>query len=59
MPKQFLALVGPQTLFQETLLRCQGLPGLQAPLIVTNEDHRFLVAEQLRELGKTDATILL
>jgi mannose-1-phosphate guanylyltransferase / mannose-6-phosphate isomerase len=59
MPKQFLALVGPQTLFQETVLRCQGLPSLQAPLIVTNEDHRFLVAEQLRELGKTDATILL
>jgi mannose-1-phosphate guanylyltransferase / mannose-6-phosphate isomerase len=59
MPKQFLALVGPQTLFQETLLRCQGLPGLQAPLIVTNEDHRFLVAEQLRDLGRKDATIIL
>jgi mannose-1-phosphate guanylyltransferase / mannose-6-phosphate isomerase len=59
MPKQFLPLVGPQSLFQDTVLRCQGLPGLQAPLIVTNEDHRFLVAEQLRDLGKTEATIIL
>ena len=59
MPKQFLPLIGPRTLFQETVLRCEGLPDLQAPIIVTNENHRFIVAEQLRELGVGPASIML
>jgi mannose-1-phosphate guanylyltransferase / mannose-6-phosphate isomerase len=59
MPKQFLALVGEGTLFQNTLARCQGLPMIRSPIIVCNEDHRFLVAQQLRELGIENASILL
>ncbi len=59
MPKQFLPLVGSQTLFQQTVCRCEGLPELQPPLVVTNDDHRFIVAEQLRDLGKTDTAVLL
>jgi mannose-1-phosphate guanylyltransferase/mannose-6-phosphate isomerase len=47
-PKQLLALVGKNTLLQETLLRLNGLTELAAPLIVCNENHRFLIAEQLR-----------
>jgi mannose-1-phosphate guanylyltransferase / mannose-6-phosphate isomerase len=59
MPKQFLPLVGPKTLFQDTVVRCEGLPDLQLPIIVSNEDHRFIVAEQLRELGKGAHALLL
>jgi mannose-1-phosphate guanylyltransferase / mannose-6-phosphate isomerase len=59
MPKQFLPLAGPRSLFQETVLRSAGLPDLQTPIVVTNEDHRFIVAEQLRELGQTSDCILL
>ncbi|MDO9476296.1 MAG: mannose-1-phosphate guanylyltransferase/mannose-6-phosphate isomerase [Pseudohongiella sp.] len=47
------------TLFQATLLRLQGIPGLGAPLVICNEEHRFLVAEQLRQLEMTDAIIVL
>lgn len=44
---------------QETWLRLVGVPSLSAPIVVCNEDHRFMVAEQLREIGvKSDAIIL-
>ena len=57
-PKQLLALTGPRTLLQQTLLRLEGL-GAAAPVVVCNEAHRFLVAEQLRQLQVTPrATIL-
>ena len=57
-PKQLLPLTGPRTLLQQTLLRLEGL-GAAAPIIVCNEAHRFLVAEQLRQLKVTPrATIL-
>jgi mannose-1-phosphate guanylyltransferase/mannose-6-phosphate isomerase len=53
-PKQFLALAGNQTLFQQALLRSQAIANesihLGATLIVTNEEHRFLALDQLREL---------
>lgn len=55
LPKQFLSLVGDQTLLQQTLLRLKGLPNLEAPVVVCSNDHRFLAAEQLRECG-IDAT---
>lgn len=58
-PKQFLPLVSEQTMLQETVSRLEGLVGLQAPLVVCNEDHRFIVAEQLRQLGIVDPSILL
>ncbi len=58
-PKQFLGVTDEQTLFQLTLQRLRGLPGLQAPLIVSNQEHRFLVAEQCRETGMATDAILL
>lgn len=57
-PKQLLPLTGTHTMLQETVLRLAGLKA-SAPLVVCNEAHRFLVAEQLRQLGvRPVATIL-
>jgi mannose-1-phosphate guanylyltransferase/mannose-6-phosphate isomerase len=58
-PKQFLPLVTENTMLQETLLRLDGLGNIDNPIVVCNEDHRFMVAEQLRELGVTPQSILL
>ena len=59
-PKQLLNLRGgDETLLQATLGRTAGLPDLAPPIIVCNEVHRFLVAEQVRALGIADARILL
>ena len=58
-PKQFLPLVSERTMIQETALRSAGLPGVTGPVVVCNEAHRFLVAEQLREAGLTPSAILL
>jgi mannose-1-phosphate guanylyltransferase/mannose-6-phosphate isomerase len=49
-PKQFLALTGEISLFQDTLKRVVG-PGFDAPIVVTGSDYRFLVAEQMRAVG--------
>src|SRR5437773_11818973 len=57
-PKQLLALTGSHTLLQQTVLRLEGL-GASAPVIVCNEAHRFLVAEQLRELEVAPRATLL
>lgn len=59
-PKQLLPLVGEQTLLQNTITRLNELPGLSDSVtIICNDDHRFLVAEQLREINaKADALIL-
>ena len=57
-PKQLLPLTGVRTMLQQTLLRLEGLAA-GAPVIVCNEAHRFLVAEQLRQIRVTPrATIL-
>ncbi|HAW93882.1 MULTISPECIES: mannose-1-phosphate guanylyltransferase/mannose-6-phosphate isomerase [unclassified Arsukibacterium] len=58
-PKQFLSLVNEKSMLQNTLLRLKGLDELSPPLVVCNEDHRFMVAEQLRELNISDACIML
>lgn len=58
-PKQFLALTGEHSLLQETLLRLSGDPRYGAPIIVTNELYRFLVAEQAQEVGIDLAHIVL
>ena len=50
-PKQFIQFVGDQTLFQNTLSRVSDPELYEAPIVVTNEEFRFLVAEQARELG--------
>jgi mannose-1-phosphate guanylyltransferase/mannose-6-phosphate isomerase len=59
LPKQFLALVSDHTLLQDTVLRLRGLEGADAPLIVSHNEHRFLVAEQMREIGVTPLVHLL
>jgi mannose-1-phosphate guanylyltransferase/mannose-6-phosphate isomerase len=59
LPKQFLSLTGKETLFQQTLQRTIKLAGKAAPIVVASEDHRFLAAEQLLELGISGARILL
>jgi mannose-1-phosphate guanylyltransferase/mannose-6-phosphate isomerase len=51
LPKQFLPLVSERTLFQDTLLRLNGIEPIRAPIVVSNDEHRFLVAEQMREIG--------
>ncbi|MFO0119748.1 MAG: mannose-1-phosphate guanylyltransferase/mannose-6-phosphate isomerase, partial [Cyanobium sp.] len=60
-PKQYwpLAGQGDDTLLQQTQLRLEGLPELAPPLLICNEDHRFIVAEQLRQIGVEPAGILL
>src|SRR5690606_22200354 len=57
-PKQLLKLFGNETMLQLTLLRLNGLP-LRAPILVCNEEHRFMGAEQLQEIGVKDALIML
>jgi mannose-1-phosphate guanylyltransferase / mannose-6-phosphate isomerase len=58
-PKQLLRLVAERTMLQETVARTEGLPGLAPPIVVCNENHRFMVAEQLRELGTAPQAIVL
>lgn len=57
-PKQLLPLAGSHTMIQETLARAQG-PDFSAPIVICGESHRFLVAEQVLELGITGADIIL
>jgi mannose-1-phosphate guanylyltransferase/mannose-6-phosphate isomerase len=58
-PKQLLPLVGEQTMLQDTLLRLEGAPGIKAPILVCNVEHRFLAAEQLSHVCRAPATIIL
>ncbi len=57
-PKQFWSLLGSSTLLQDTALRGQA-KGLTAPVVVCNGEHRFIIAEQLRDVGVQDARIVL
>jgi mannose-1-phosphate guanylyltransferase/mannose-6-phosphate isomerase len=57
-PKQLLALTGERTMIQQTALRLEGLAAA-APVVVCNEAHRFLVAEQLRQVGIEPQAIVL
>jgi len=59
LPKQFLELTDNQSMLQGTLNRLTGLERLASPMIVCNEDHRFLVAEQLRQAQISHDGILL
>jgi len=56
-PKQFLALHGDDTMLQATVKRLSGLD-VKSSVIICNEEHRFFVAEQLREIGKLGSIIL-
>ena len=59
LPKQFLALLSDHTLFQETALRVQSMEGCAPPIVVCNDEQRFLAAEQLREIGVDAAPMIL
>jgi len=63
-PKQLLPLAGPETMLQATLRRMAGFTHEKAELattsiVVCNEDHRFLVAEQIKNMGCEGASIIL
>lgn len=58
-PKPLLPLTSERTLLQETALRLDGLPELGEAIYVCNEEHRFLVAEQVAQLGKSPKAIIL
>ena len=49
--KQFLPLINDLTMLQNTVQRLDGIQNCSAPLVIANEEHRFLVAEQLRQVG--------
>jgi mannose-1-phosphate guanylyltransferase/mannose-6-phosphate isomerase len=57
-PKQFVPLVGDKTLFQGSALRMTG-PEFAAPIVLTNSDFRFIVTEQLQEIGIDPGAILI
>jgi len=60
-PKQFLALYGErkESLLQQTYRRISDLEGLESPIIICNEEHRFLVAEQMRNIEVKPNAIIL
>jgi len=58
-PKQLLPLASEKTMLQETILRLEGIPELENPLLVCNDAHRFMVAEQVRQLDKEPQAIIL
>lgn len=58
-PKQFIALVNDRSMFQNTLDRLEGAAKLEEPIIVCNDAHRFMVADQLQETWARSSTIIL
>lgn len=58
-PKQLLPLINATTMLQDTALRGAQVPGALSPIVVCNQEHRFMVAEQLRHIGVAAASILL
>src|SRR5258708_2586474 len=58
-PKQLLPLVGDKTLLQQAALRVAASPGFAAPLVIANEEHRFIIAEQLREIDVAPQGLVL
>ena len=59
-PKQLLALTGDDSLLQATVRRTEGIPGaeLAPPMVVCNEEYRFVIAEQLRLMGQPGTMVL-
>ena len=58
-PKQFYSLVGNETLLQSTIRRLSGISNCEKPLLVCKNQHRFLAAEQMRQIGIEYPSILL
>jgi mannose-1-phosphate guanylyltransferase/mannose-1-phosphate guanylyltransferase/mannose-6-phosphate isomerase len=59
LPKQLLPLASRRSMLQETILRLAGLPELAAPLMICNDEHRFMIAEQMREIEVAPSAIVL
>jgi len=59
-PKQLLPLIGEDSLLQATVRRVEGITGAQlaAPMVVCNEEYRFVIAEQMRLMGKDGPIVL-
>jgi mannose-1-phosphate guanylyltransferase/mannose-6-phosphate isomerase len=58
-PKQLMPLVNEQTMLQNTVDRIENIAGIAAPLVICNDEHRFMVAEQLRGLGVAPGAVIL
>ena len=58
-PKQYLSLADEQTMLQATIQRLQGLENLGCPIVICNQEHRFLVAEQLQQINIEKPMIIL
>ncbi len=58
-PKQLLPLASDKTMIQETVERVKDPAQFNAPLFIANEEHRFIIAEQLRSIGFEDTKIIL
>jgi mannose-1-phosphate guanylyltransferase/mannose-6-phosphate isomerase len=58
-PKQLLSLLGRESLLQQTVRRVAGRAGFAPPLLVANEEHRFIIAEQLREISVSPGALVL
>lgn len=58
-PKQFLPLVGHDSLLQQTVRRLAKSPDVADPIVIANDDHRFLVRQQLDEMGVSPAALIL
>ena len=58
-PKQLQALVSDKSLLQETALRLHGQPEVAGPLVICNNDHRFVIGEQLQQIGIQPEAVML
>lgn len=58
-PKQLLPLIGKSTMLQATVARLSSIPDIAEPIIVANESHRFMIAEQMRKMNVTPSAIIL
>src|SRR3990172_4861447 len=58
-PKQLLQLIGHGTLLQQTITRLDGMNDVADPIVVCNEEPRFLIGEQMRQISKHPAAIIL
>ncbi|MEN8134438.1 MAG: mannose-1-phosphate guanylyltransferase/mannose-6-phosphate isomerase [Thermodesulfobacteriota bacterium] len=58
-PKQFLALTSEQTMLQATVARFGGMAGAEDPIVLCKDEHRFLVGEQLQQIGVEAGAIIL
>ncbi len=58
-PKQLLPLIGDGSLLQQTAQRLAGLPMAVAPIVIANDDHRFLIRQQLEEIGIAPQALIL